>query len=110
MGQQQATHAQDISEQRMRKSATVIEFQPTPSVDICPPPSAEASGNIGCSGNSNSRRLQNQQQRAAKAKMMHRQTSLIVFPEDISPSNIEHSRGRWEFCPNLLASLTLFLS
>ena len=110
--QQQSTHvAQDLSEQRMRKSATVIEFQPTPSVDICPPSDA-ASGNAGsCSGNANSRRLQHhQQQRAAKAKMMHRQTSLIVFPEDISPSNIEHSRGRWEFWPTLLASLTLFLS
>jgi len=98
--QQQSTHAaHDLSEQRMRKSATVIEFQPTPSVDICPPPADAASGNVnGCSGNANSRRLQHhQQQRAAKAKMMHRQTSLIVFPEDISPSNIEHSRGRWEF-------------
>jgi len=79
----------------MRKSATVIEFQPTPSVDICPPSDA-ASGNA--SGCANFRRLQHQQQqRAAKAKMMRRQTSLIVFPEDISPSNIEHSRGRWEF-------------
>jgi len=101
--QQATAHAQqDFSEQRMRKSATVIEFQPTPSVDICrPPPSAtEASGNAGCPGNANaSRRQQHQhQQRAhANAKMMHRQTSLIVFPEDISPSNIEHSRGRWEF-------------
>merc|ERR1712038_1037416 len=97
--QQQSTHvAQDLSEQRMRKSATVIEFQPTPTVDTCPP-SDKASGNAGgCSGNANSRRLQHHQhQRSAKAKMMHRQTSLIVFPEDISPSNIEHSRGRWEF-------------
>merc|ERR1711963_161472 len=96
--QQQSTHAaHDLSEQRMRKSATVIEFQPTPSVDICPLPADAVFGNANDS--------------PAKAKMMHRQTSLIVFPEDISPSNVEHSRGRWEFRPTrLLASLTLFLS
>lgn len=55
-------------EQGMKKSATVVEFQqPTPNVDI----------------------VQKQ-----SGKRMHRQTSLVVFPEDISPTN--HNR-RWEF-------------
>jgi len=63
-------------EQGMKKSATVVEFQPTPNVDIV----------MAGGGGRMSKQPGN--------KRMHRQTSLVVFPEDISPTN--HNR-RWEF-------------
>jgi len=70
--QEQSQH-----ETSMKKSATVLDFQPTPNVDIVP------------SQCSRDRTL---------PKRMHRQTSLVVFPEDISPTGIDHNHTRrWEF-------------
>jgi len=58
----------------MKKSATVVDFQPTPNVDIV---------------------LSSQVQ---QSKRMHRQTSLVVFPEDISPTGRDHNHTRrWDF-------------
>jgi len=61
-------------EQGMKKSATVVEFQQQP-----------ATPNVDIVGG---------RQQKQSGKRMHRQTSLVVFPEDISPTN--HDR-RWEF-------------
>jgi len=64
---------------QMKKSATVVDFQPTPNVDIV----------LNQCNNNN--KLQS-------AKRMHRQTSLVVFPEDISPTGRDHNHSRrWEF-------------
>jgi len=80
----------------MKKSATVINFKPSANVDIT-------------SGNQNSRKKLsfcnatsskpggNEVRMCPGDKMMRRQASLIVFPEDLATTSLGDLERRWEF-------------
>jgi len=90
---QRAVDQSPINPAAMKKSATVINFKPSANVDIasssggrkklsfCNATSSKPGGGRMCPGD----------------KMMRRQASLIVFPEDLATTSLGDLERRWEF-------------